>query len=390
MNQRLLYGIVLAVVLIFIALAVIFCITQLERVPAQRWVAPSREAVENPLLALERWLDAAGIRCRTEESAAIQDLPGGTEKTVFIQASRFDWSGVGEDLTGWIAQGGSLVISQDYPAVEPMMELEEYLGTLGITGTDGAGSAGGDKDNDSTFWLDTRRAYLIVEQPPPVDRIAVLRLNGAIRLVTLYIGEGSLTITGRTPFLTSTALKNNADLAWELLLKPGKNGGVLLVAAFPRKNHLFGALFDRGNPAGFFIAAAVLVITGFWMIIPLFGRSKPPQELPGKALRERFLAEGRFLKKYRALDKYLAVYRLALEQVRRIRGLGPDTAGSGGSEENRQSPGLEPGPAGPLHRRHFKNFLAEQRALALELNRLSRHGAAKPMGLRYTAKTRKS
>jgi hypothetical protein len=144
-----------------------------------------------------------------------------------------------------------------------------------------------------------------------VERIAVLWNNGSIQLITLYMGKGSLTITGKAYFLASTSLaeKPNADLAWELLLKPGKNGGILFFQTGEPDRHFFGNLLDRGNPAAFIIAAVLLVITGFWMVIPLFGRNKPLQELPGKPLRERFFAEGRFLKKNHALDKYLEIYR---------------------------------------------------------------------------------
>jgi hypothetical protein len=55
------------------------------------------------------------------------------------------------------------------------------------------------------------------------------------------------------------------------------------------------------------------------MIIPLFGRTRPVPALPGKPLRERFLAEGRFLFTYNGLDRYLSAYEAELE--RRVQGV---------------------------------------------------------------------
>jgi hypothetical protein len=366
-NQKFLYVIIFVLILVIVALALIFCVTQIDWRLVPQWVEPSVEAETNPLLALERWLDSTGIMYRKEEQGNIQDILTGPEKTVFIQASRFDWSGAGEDLTRWIARGGSLVISQDYPKDAPEEELEGYLKTLGLI-NDGTYS---NQNTDTTFLLDTTRGYRIVEKPPQVERIAVLWSYGAIRLVTLYIGTGRLTVTGGTTFLTSPFLKNNADLAWELLLNPGKTRGILFIQKpyqnLLQDNPFFGRLFTRGNPAALFIATGILVIIGFWMVIPLFGRSKPVPELPGKALRERFLAEGRFFKKYRALDRYLEIYRRALQQRRRIAGIGPDNGSFGTEQEGPAAAGVK--------RLHGRDFLKEQKEIIQELNRLSRRVA---------------
>jgi hypothetical protein len=43
-------------------------------------------------------------------------------------------------------------------------------------------------------------------------------------------------------------------------------------------------------------------------VIPLFGRPQRDDERPGKPLRERFLAEALFLKRFGALESYLAFY----------------------------------------------------------------------------------
>ncbi|MDR2313598.1 MAG: hypothetical protein LBE02_03610 [Spirochaetaceae bacterium] len=367
MNQKSFYAVIFLFILAITALAIIFYVTQLEWRPAPQWVEPSAEAETNPLLALERWLDSTGIGYRKKEQGNIQDILKGAEQTVFIQASRFDWSGAGEGLTRWIAQGGFLVISQDYPEDTPEEELEGYLETLGLVN----GETLSNQDaEDAAFLLDAARGYRITEKPPPVERIAVLWRSGGIRLVSLYIGKGRLTVTGNAYFLNSSFLKDNADLAWDLLLNPGKTGGVLFIQKpyqnLLQDNPFFGRLFTRGNPAALFIAAGLLVFIGFWMVIPLFGRSKPVPELPGKALRERFLAEGRFLKKYRAVDRYLEIYRQALQQHRRILGNEPDTAASmaGQSITGPEKEGIS---KNRVNRRHGRDFLREQKEIIREL-----------------------
>jgi hypothetical protein len=322
-NSRILF----VVILILLAFAVLFCVTQLERVPHERWTDPSREASINPYLALERWMKADGISYRILDKGDIATILESPEKTVFVGTSCFDWAENKDALTRWIEEGGVLIISKDsitgnwdsWNSSEEDEELDEYLTNLGIAEYSGPGSQ---ENEESPFTLDQQKSFRITGQKEPVDRMAVLWNNGSIRLITLYMGKGRLTLTGKAYFLASTSLaeKPNADLTWDLLLKPGKNGGILFFRTGEPDRHFFGNLLDRGNPAAFVIAAALLIITGFWMVIPLFGRIKPVPKLPGKPLRERFLAEGRFLKKNGALDKYLEYYRQELELRRRAAG----------------------------------------------------------------------
>jgi hypothetical protein len=61
-------------------------------------------------------------------------------------------------------------------------------------------------------------------------------------------------------------------------------------------------------------------------VIPFFGPVRENSERPGKSLKERFLAEGRFLKGYGALELYRAAYiREIKRRLARKEGLTAET-----------------------------------------------------------------
>jgi hypothetical protein len=325
------------IILIIASLAVLFCVTQLERVPVERHIRPSREASSNPHLALERWMSAAGLEYRFLDTGDIQALLEAPEKTVFIQASSFTWAEYRDDeveqLKQWIKDGGHLVLSVDIQD----WELDGLLEEFGIVRDNGFPVDPPEEGPESPYTLHREEGFRIVEQKEGVESCAVLWKYGGIRLVNLSLGKGSFTVTGEPRFLEFFALKNkdNAALTWNLLLTRGKTRGILFFWGLEPDRHFFGALFDRGNPLAFFTAALLLIITGFWMVIPLFGRSRPVRKLPGKALGARFLAEGRFMKKYGALEKYLEIYRRELEYSAghdQADGASPQAAGSPGGK----------------------------------------------------------
>jgi hypothetical protein len=166
-----------------------------------------------------------------------------------------------------------------------------------------------------------------------VDRVSVIRdyvyhsfddsrpAAGPALLVYLEMGAGSITVTGNPYFLYNGALRSepNANLAGALFPEDQAENGVLFIRKRPGEKHLFGSLAEKGNTLGIVVSSIVLLVIGFWMVIPLFGRGRPVPALPGKPLRERFLAEGRFLFAYNGLEKYLSAYETELE--RRLRGV---------------------------------------------------------------------
>ena len=219
--------------------------------------------------------------------------------------------------------------------------------------------------------LDLQTSFTITEKKPTVDRITVMNHRDKIKLVKLELGEGWIVFTGEAEFLHNYSLitynprrEENINLAGELFFtdRPGNlpegiagKEGVLFVRALNGERYFFGNLVERGNPWAMAASLVLLIIVGFWMVIPPFGRFRPAPEKPGKPLRERFLAEGRFLKKYHALGKYLEVYERELEQRSRSRGIA--SAANGKCTENDIS---------------FKQFIKEQKDITEQLDRLNK------------------
>jgi hypothetical protein len=65
----------------------------------------------------------------------------------------------------------------------------------------------------------------------------------------------------------------------------------------------------RGNFLPVIVSALLLIVIGFWMVIPVFGLVIYEKKKSARPIRERFLAEAGFLKKYKSLYYYLDTYR---------------------------------------------------------------------------------
>jgi hypothetical protein len=341
------------------------CYTQLEIVETTRRIRPSREARQNPYLALERWLFKRGSSVRSLSRGGIETMLTGRGKTVFIETSAFTGSGYDEPyreayyekaeedvpeknseklfsrLTAWIKNGGRLIISIDTYTAD--WYLASYLKTLGIeeyvyydeeddraeTVPDSETGEGADRETvarDLLPDLDMQTRFNITGKSGGVDAISVINrfqqidsdrariLPDNIIFVYLEIGKGFLAVTGKAYFLHYSYLREAPNAALAAALFPA-GADTLIIRRQGSEKHLFGSLAERGNPFPLLAAAIVLLVSGFWMTLPVFGRTRIVPEQPGKPLRERFLAEGRFFFKYGVLDTYLDRYKTELEHV---------------------------------------------------------------------------
>ncbi|MCL1927595.1 MAG: hypothetical protein FWG07_02235 [Treponema sp.] len=342
-NQSL---IVFLVILGIILIAGVFCYTQLEIVPSTRWEGPSREVRANSFYALEKWLEEFGQPVKTLTTGNVDTILNGSEKIIFLETSCFSWNKNPELLIPWLEEGNQLIISLDNYINYRLRDFMEFLDIATVSSYNYDETV----DKTDTFFIieeekneDEDSSKTKQEQSPyfdwhisfkRADPDAPLRYktfvmnnnNGITKLVKFEIGKGSLIFTGTANFLKNYALheKQNVDLAADIFLgnMPEDKQGILFIRSLSgNKGHLLGNLAERGNPAALIISLVLLIITGFWMVIPLFGRYRPAPEKPGKPLHERFLAEGRFLKKNHALGKYIEVYEKELEQKRRSKGI---------------------------------------------------------------------
>lgn len=379
--------IVLSAALGIVILVGVFCYTQLEIVPSTRWESPSREVQANRFYALEKWLEAEGRPARHLSTGNLETIINATEKIIFVENSRFSWSYYPAALLPWIRNGGTLIISLDSYI---NFQLEELMKSLGVhassfydygdiedsgeeTSTEETDNSAAEQDGEAANQTDEAEAtpafdwsmsFKITAAENPADRTLVMSEDKEIKLVKLELGKGALIFTGEAFFLSNYSLseKANMDLAAELFFPKDKNG-VLFIRGLSGDRNVLGNLAERGNPAALIISLVLLIIVGFWMVIPVFGRYKASPEKPGKPLRERFLAEGRFLKKNHALGKYIETYKKELEQKSRSKGI------VSGAPEDSAAVLDSDSQIKPIT---FAQFIKEQKTLSEQLEKLNR------------------
>ncbi|GHV40859.1 hypothetical protein AGMMS49546_15560 [Spirochaetia bacterium] len=346
-RYKTLIGISAAAILILGILAY----TQLEIYQRTDPAPPSREVRVNPFYAMEKWLSKTGHPVRIDSRGSPSRLLLGKERSVYIQASLFDWQDGASILVPWVENGGSLLIS-----LEPgwFGEAEEdflsFLEAVGVraelwvppeTEDDGMEDDRMEedefepfvsrtavtlstvllRDNKNSFNFDSRFCFSLIEDFDFDEAPFLMKdRQGIPRLVSVPLGQGALAVTGRPFFMYNDNLKSeeNARLSWALTAAkagaengaeyPGEYPGVLFIRGRRAVKSLFGKLAERGNLLPPILSVLALVLIGFWMVIPGFGFLRSGEEGRARPIRDRFRAETRFLKKYHALDTYLEVY----------------------------------------------------------------------------------
>jgi len=295
-----------AIVLVFTLLVLLaynnFEIYQ-ERIPT----SPSREVYNNRYYALKRWLDETGHQVRIENGGSPEKIATSPERAAFVHATACSWKGAEEILLPWIENGNSLYICLDSSDPEDINEnLLEFLSGLGIEKVETtivSDAFKGENIPEFNWYIH----FLINED---ADIFTVRDNQGYARLAEVVVGEGKLTITGVPSFMYNYNLKNkiNAALAWELTGARAA-AGVLFIHAWYIEKSIFGKIMERGNMLPVIFSALFVIILGFWMVIPVFGLVFEERQKNSRPIKERFATEISFLKKYKALDYYLDIYK---------------------------------------------------------------------------------
>ncbi|MDR0878758.1 MAG: hypothetical protein LBN21_11950 [Treponema sp.] len=289
-----------------------FVYKNFEIYPRKVPVGPARSVTVNNYYALEKWLAKTGHPVRVEKQGTPGSIVSGTKKAVVIQSSVFDWKNAAEILTPWIEAGGFLVVS-----VDDYFDDDEgpaaFLETLGLryenyNGPDDESAAPLSEDLSPDF---DRNIYFTYTGAVPA--VIMEDPAGIIRLVKITAGKGAVTVIGSPVFMYNDYLEErelNARLSWDLTgaAAGDEDPGVLFIHGKRTVKSLFGKLAERGNilPPG--LSVLILIVAGFWMVLPSFGLLFREREQSLRPIRERFLAETHFLKKYRALETYLEIY----------------------------------------------------------------------------------
>ena len=314
---------------------------------------PSPEVRANEFVALERWLGSSGHPVNTDFYAYADDLVEYYDEDVFvIDALSFYWDEDTFDwLEGWLVLGKHLVVYYNYwqddyhdpyftdfieqfgitmitpgtPAEEPPESNQEDRDN--IEDTDSPVSSGGDEPlvipgvipagGEDPGRPNLDRAIRFTFPAGRAD-IETAGLNETtVNLVRVRLGAGSVTFTGRPYFMYNNYINEpeNALLSWALTGAQDKdNRGIMLFRETEDKNTFFSDLLEEGNIFPLAISILILMAVCFWGFIPRFGKVIADEESPGKPIRERFLSEALFLKKFHSLHIYLELYRKNVEQ----------------------------------------------------------------------------
>ena len=284
-----------------------------EIVEDEEYTLPSIEAMTNDFLALDRWLLSNGFTIRVENKGDYHVIADSFEDIIFIQSGNFAWD---EESIAWLVRragyGATLIISLDFFRSWPEESaLGEFLGSLGL----------------ESYYPEEGYSFLYDSNSPsfsrnisfaePEDASLVLRdAEDYIRLVEFQKGRGRIIVTGRPSFMENHSIDHepNARLCWYLFAGGGNNNTeysaktIFFIRGEIRPEGILGSFFQRGNFLIIIIACLLLIAAGFWAALPVFGMVRGSEEGKGRTLYERFLAEGHFLRRYKSLDVYRAVY----------------------------------------------------------------------------------
>jgi len=326
MNKRIF---ICAGIILFLVLAGLVLYNNLEIYEEKMFSGPSREVITNGYYAMERWLKETGHPVRFENKFNPSKFAAVEERVVMIHSSAARWDNAEDLILPWIEQGGYIIISLDIYETSSIDEnLLKLLSGFGIT----VGQGTPEENNQGELFSDESASDKSAsDKPAPEESIpqlgrnvhflfrdsdgifAIKDQNGYTRLVEIPVGDGALTFIGRPSFMNNSHLNEeiNANLAWKLTgaRAEGKKKGVLFVRERYIPKSMFGKIMERGNLLPVAVSAFLLIILGFWMAVPVFGLTAVEKQKTSRPIRERFIAEIRFLKKYRALDNYLEIYQ---------------------------------------------------------------------------------
>jgi hypothetical protein len=304
-----------AVILIFSVLALL-AYNYFEIYQEKTYSPPSRQARFNDYYAMERWLKETDHPVRFENHFYPEKLTTVTEKVVMTHSSVSRWDDADKFIIPWIEQGGYLIISMDYFEHVYDEFLLDFLSGVGITVEQGIPGEIVPDESIPDFGKST--SFLFEDKS---EIFSIRDTLGYARLVEVSIGNGALTVISTPLFMNNNNLKKNinAGIAWNLTgaRATGDNTGILFIRSYKdEKKSMFGKIMERGNLAPVGISAFLVILLGFWMVIPVFGLVFDEKQRSSRPIRERFAAEISFLKKYKALDYYLEIYKRELQLER--------------------------------------------------------------------------
>ncbi|GMO50593.1 MAG: hypothetical protein Ta2G_08210 [Termitinemataceae bacterium] len=300
----------------------------------------SSEAQANIFLALDRWLDSTGHKTRIIRSGNVDDVRSADENVVIIFTSSFDFEN-SSTLLDLIKGGKKVLIFKDKVIKENYYDFTKALNA------EMALKKESDKFSSETVYfkkeyrdsknsIQSRRSDIDDDFGGKFSE-PLIKAEGEMRQTKStvdddvdskyayynleYLGNGIITVIGNPYYLQSSELlsidndKNSHNIkeAWKHTGDlDSEYKGILFIRCLEAENGtiwkkksevtFWKMLTQRGALLPIILPIILLIVIGFWMSLLPFGKLKDEHPLPGKSIRERFRAEGRFYKKYGLLN----------------------------------------------------------------------------------------
>ncbi|MEM6639726.1 MAG: DUF4350 domain-containing protein [Pseudomonadota bacterium] len=317
MSER---SVAVGALLVAVAAAVAFFLSQYERTDVEEQTSPSIEAMRNPLLAADRLLTSLGYDVSIRENLATSlELPPPDATAILRGGYSSIPDGELDPLLNWVADGGHLIVEIETlweGAVDPIFTpldvsvierpwpdsdeaAAEAIGPNPAETPDRAYLGDMALDNHKSIKLGATPAERVIH-----DQFGVFAAR-------LAYGEGRVTAVADLSFIVNRRI-GQQDHAFLLTssLAPAEQSGPVWMISNARFPSLLALLTDRIAP--------VMALAGLTLLLTLWGTTQrfgPLMSAPGQARRafiEHVEATGRFLWRHQTGAGLLKETRSAL------------------------------------------------------------------------------
>jgi hypothetical protein len=295
-----------------------------QRVPRDIEVGLKGEALENPTLLLQKWLEADGRKVARKGGELLgSELPEGGV-LLLLQVSQPMTSTEVAAVLAWVRQGGHLLTDGTAGPFNDERGLAELHRALGVTlknyrPQELAILAQKQQEGTDTFYEGevpyrirrSSRWRLVADQPKAWDYS--MGDQGSEVLLTRKEGRGRITLTPDLNFLYYRSLADLDHAAYVqrlMALQPGR--GPVVVWSRSVELSLFTWLWDHARAP--LLALLLLVGAWVWKGWPRFGPLLPEPQPQRRSLLEHLTASARLMWWGGAGSHLVATTRFALER----------------------------------------------------------------------------
>ncbi|MDR2468649.1 MAG: hypothetical protein LBD22_06795 [Spirochaetaceae bacterium] len=302
---------------------------------------PAEQVKRNLYQAVEQWLEVEGHPVYRVSQGSARDVCNRPSHVALVFSSSFDWSD-GDILEECVRSGLALVIFIDdterndlrhflarfdinYQLIDETIDVDDVEDAAEMVTEIPENGPSVDYDKEIVLGITGDENDLVFE--------VLCDASGTARMVKTTLEKGLLVVTGIPFFMQWKHLIReganveqaalNSKTAWNLSgALDTDNKGIIMVcspaaAAKERHDDVSLSLWveewqNMRASLMLFGSLCAFVVIGLWMNSAPFGTHRYERVLPGKTITARFGMEARFLKKHRALHKYLEPWSDAL------------------------------------------------------------------------------